>query len=104
MNKFSAVLLVSSALLSGCTMIPDYTRPEMPVAAEWPVQAPSAVSENGARLTPAASVAWQEFFQSPHLREVIHTALDNNRDLRVAVLNVEAARNAYRVQRAEIDP
>jgi outer membrane protein, multidrug efflux system len=104
MYKFSALMLVSAALLGGCTMIPEYSRPESPVAAEWPVQAPPAVDDEGKPLTPAASVAWQEFFQSPHLQEVLATALDNNRDLRVALLNVEAARNAYRIQRAEILP
>lgn len=103
MHKLPAMLLVT-ALLSGCTMIPSYMRPAMPVAEEWPVETPKLADENGQQRPAAAAVAWQEFFRSPHMRQVVATALENNRDLRVAVLNVEAVRNAYRVQRAVLLP
>lgn len=97
-------LLLTAALLSGCTLMPGYERPQLPVAQEWPVSAPAATDAQGERLTPAAAIAWQEFFRSPALREVIGTALAHNRDLRVAVLNVEAARGGYEVQRGALFP
>jgi multidrug efflux system outer membrane protein len=104
MYKFSAAVALSAVLLSGCTMIPHYNRPDMPVAAQWPVEAPSAVDAQGKPLTPAASIAWQEFFRSAHMQQVIATALEHNRDLRIATLNVEAVRNAYRLQRGVLFP
>jgi len=100
-RKFPAVMLVS-ALLAGCTMIPSYTRPDMPVVDQWPVETPAAQSEES--QSPAAAIAWQEFFRSPQLQQVVATALEHNRDLRVAILNVEAVRNAYRVQRGSLFP
>jgi multidrug efflux system outer membrane protein len=51
-----------------------------------------------------ADTAWRDFFTDPRLVRVIDTALANNRDLRLAVANVEQARARYRAQRADIFP
>jgi multidrug efflux system outer membrane protein len=85
-------------------MIPKYIRPEAPIPAKWP-SGPAygkTASEQGGQ--PAAELNWREFFTDARLRTVIETALGNNRDLRVAVLNVERARALYRIQRAELLP
>ncbi|MBW1991592.1 MAG: efflux transporter outer membrane subunit, partial [Deltaproteobacteria bacterium] len=91
------------ACLSGCTMIPKYTRPEPPIPAKWP--SGPAYQETP---TPGAPVApdlhWREFFTDARLQKIIEMALKNNRDLRVAALNVKRARALYRVQRAELFP
>src|SRR5690606_5361877 len=47
---------------------------------------------------------WRQFFNDPTLQELVSLALEHNRDLRVAVLNIEAARAQYRVQRSELSP
>lgn len=96
-------LAVATALLSGCSLIPDYQRPDAPVAADWPQ---GAAYGDAARegSTPAADLQWQAFFRDPTLRQLVQTALENNRDLRVAALNVESYRALYRVQRAELFP
>jgi NodT family efflux transporter outer membrane factor (OMF) lipoprotein len=47
---------------------------------------------------------WQEFFADARLRELIDIALRNNRDLRVAVLNIEQARAQYGIRRADRFP
>ena len=96
-------LAVATALLSGCSLIPDYQRPDAPVAADWPQGAAygDAAREGN---TPAADLQWQAFFRDPALRQLVQTALENNRDLRVAALNVESYRALYRVQRAEQFP
>jgi multidrug efflux system outer membrane protein len=99
MTRFSAIT-GAALLLGGCTLTPKYNRPDAPVPAELP---PAA-----SRLSPeapfAADLAWQEFFPDPELQQVIATALDNNRDLRIAALNVERARALYGIQRAELLP
>ena len=93
-------LLIFFTLLAGCsTLAPDYHRPAAPVAAAWPGTAPAA-----AGTRPVAAIPWQEYFLAPQLRQVIDLALENNRDLRVALLNIERARAAYRIQRAELFP
>ena len=85
-------------------MIPKYTRPEAPVPAAWP----SGPAYKETPATPGAPVAadlqWREFFTDERLQKIIDTALKNNRDLRVAALNVERARALYRIQRAELFP
>ncbi len=90
-------LLIASAaasVLSACSFIPTYERPAAPVAADFP--APSATSG-----TAAADLAWADFLADERLRALVEIALKNNRDLRVAALNVEQARSLYGVQRAD---
>ncbi len=94
-------LLVS---LSGCTLAPKYTRPEAPVPPSWPV-GPAYEETMSAPGVPAADdLKWQDFFTDERLRKVIGMALKNNRDLRIASLNVERARAFYGIQRAELLP
>lgn len=96
-------LAVATALLSGCSLIPDYQRPDAPVAADWPQgEAYGEAAREGS--TAAADLQWQAFFHDPALRQLVQTALENNRDLRVAVLNIEAYQALYRVQRSEQFP
>lgn len=96
-------LAVAATLLSGCSLIPDYQRPEADVAAAWPQgEAYGAVATQGS--TAAADLQWREFFRDPALHQLVQLALDNNRDLRVAALNVEAYRALHRIQRADLLP
>ncbi|TFG42836.1 MAG: efflux transporter outer membrane subunit [Syntrophobacterales bacterium] len=105
MDGKSPLLLVFAAVLfAGCTMIPEYTRPEAPVPADWPsgLAYKETPSTQGASL--AADLQWREFFPDERLQKVIEAALNNNRDLRLAALNVERARALYGIQRAELFP
>lgn len=96
-------LAVAAALLSGCSLIPDYQRPDAPVAADWPQgEAYGSAASEGSRA--AADLQWREFFRDPALQQLVQVALENNRDLRVAALNVEAYRALYRIQRADLLP
>lgn len=99
MKPMMTLLLALSVALAGCTLAPDYQRPAAPVADTWPVSAPA-----GANARPVAAIPWQEYFLAPQLRQVIDLALENSRDLRVAVLNIERFRAAYRIQRADLFP
>ncbi|KWE73945.1 multidrug transporter, partial [Burkholderia ubonensis] len=49
-------------------------------------------------------IGWREFFVDPRLQRLIEIALNNNRDLRVAVLNIAAARAQYQITRADLFP
>jgi outer membrane protein, multidrug efflux system len=86
---------VAVNLLGSCTLEPRYHRPPAPLPA------PSAGAPQSA---PASEIGWQEFFPDPQLQQLIALALTNNRDLRVAVLNVQSAQARYRIQRADLFP
>jgi len=96
------LLGVTAVFLAGCSLAPTYTRPEAPVPAEWPGGPAYKTAAGTAAM--AADVKWEDFIRSEPLREVIRMAIANNRNLRVAVLNIERARALYRIQRAELLP
>lgn len=106
MNRFlvsaSRAALLAAALLAlaGCSLVPTYERPAAPVAATYPDQAaagaPAAVA--------AADIPWQQFVPDEKLRALVQTALEHNRDLRVAMGNVEQARAQFRIRRADRFP
>ncbi len=89
-------------MLSGCSLIPDYQRPETPVAAQYP-QGPAYEATNAPGQA-AAEQGWKQFFHDPALQQLIQVALENNRDLRVAALNIDAYAAQYRIQRADLFP
>jgi len=84
-------------------MAPKYERPLPPVAANWPVIAGTTVrtGTNPANALAAADLEWQSFFSDVSLKQLIGSALQNNRDLRVAVLNIEQARAQFQIRRAD---
>jgi multidrug efflux system outer membrane protein len=104
MNRtFFLVLIVVAAFLGGCSLAPTYTRPEAPVASDWP-GGPADTQQEAKPGTAAADIPWRDFFVDERLRQVIELALANNRDLRVAALNIERTQALYRIQRAELLP
>ncbi len=105
MNRNTLLLLLGIALvLTGCNLAPKYSQPQAPVPAAWPSGAAYLDTGTKANAPPAPDVKWQEFFSDEKLRRLIEAALTNNRDLRVAALNVERARALYGIQRAERFP
>ncbi|UXH77821.1 efflux transporter outer membrane subunit [Roseateles amylovorans] len=89
-SKLTALSAAALAvLLTGCmNLAPSHQRPEAPVSPQWP-QGPGAEAP-GAQA--AAQLQWQQFFGDARLRELIALALKNNRDMRIAMLNVDVAR------------
>jgi multidrug efflux system outer membrane protein len=102
--KRLSLLALTAVLLTGCTMIPKYTRPEAPIPAGWPSGPAYKRTPTMPGAPSAAELQWRQFFTDERLQTIIATALQNNRDLRVAALNVEQARVLYRIQRAELLP
>jgi len=95
--RTTIISLLVLAWFSGCTMIPDYHRPGAPVPENLP---PGDVGSGLA----AAELPWREFIQDAELRQLIELALENNRDLRLAALQVEQVRALYKIQREELYP
>jgi multidrug efflux system outer membrane protein len=115
-----------AALLAhgGCTLEPSYQRPALPIDDAYP-QGPgyrssvkpqinqsierSGNKEAGGAPATAAQVAaadlgWRDFLRDAQLQRLVELALQNNRDLRVAILNVEAARAQYGIERSGLFP
>ncbi|MDU9390418.1 AdeC/AdeK/OprM family multidrug efflux complex outer membrane factor [Pseudomonas japonica] len=102
MTKSLLSLAVTAFILGGCSLIPEYKTPESPVATQWP--AGPAYSPTESAQVAAAEQGWRQFFHDPALQQLIQGSLENNRDLRVAALNIDAYRAQYRIQRADLFP
>ncbi len=102
-SKLIALTFIGLTIfLCGCPKPATYTRPQLPAPSTWPE---SAAGQDVAPNAPAAAeLKWQEFFASRQLQSVIDLALANNRDLRIATLNIEKVQALYRIQRAELYP
>ena len=94
----SGLALLILVAMGGCSLVPTYERPHAPVAETWP---DAALDADSATTAPAAEMPWQEFVHDEALRELIGMALSGNRDLRIAVQNIEMARAQYRIRRAD---
>lgn len=94
-------LLILMILLAGCTMAPKYERPDAPVPKQWPK---GQAYQEEKPAPQAFELAWRDFIQDERLREVIAAAIANNRDLRVAGLNVEKAKAMFGISRATLLP
>ena len=92
---------VAAALLTACNLAPTYQQPAGMVPATVAAQAGVPVQASEAALSYAQAQAW---IQSPQLREVVALALSHNRDLRVALDNMEKARAQYGITRADLLP
>lgn len=91
------ILYTSLALLLGaCSLTPPLERPAPPV--------PAAYADGADTAANAADLGWRQMFGDPRLQALIATALDHNRDLRIAVLNVDAVRAQYGIERSALLP
>lgn len=89
--------VVAIAWLGGCAIGPDYKRPS--------VAEPSTF--RGQATAEAASLAdapWWDVFQDPSLNALIHEALRNNYDVRIAAARVQEARANFVVSRSDLYP
>ncbi|MFK4446991.1 multidrug efflux system outer membrane protein [Caballeronia udeis] len=102
--------IATIATLTGCTLDPHYERPAAPVASTYPhgdayestVAAQKTAADTSNTL--AVDTQWRTFFRDPRMQRLIQIALDNNRDLRVAALNVAEYEAQYRITRAALAP
>jgi outer membrane protein, multidrug efflux system len=102
MNRNVFILLgLLLVFLNSCTLAPKYTTPEAPVPADWPAYKQTKTADGNST---ALELKWQNFFADEKLRNVIDLSLTNNRDLRIAALNIEKTRALYQIQRSELLP
>ena len=78
-------------------MVPLYETPALPVS-------PQYASHTAGQGVSAAAIGWRDYFADPQLQALLAQALENNRDLRTAVLQIEQARAVYGIQRADLLP
>ena len=103
--RATAASALALLALAGCTSLaPDYARPMLPVPATLNGTNGPNGSEGTALAPETGPMGWQEFLQEPRLRELVALALQNNRDLRVAVLAIEKARAQYGVEQSNRFP
>ncbi|MBF0242886.1 MAG: efflux transporter outer membrane subunit [Desulfamplus sp.] len=101
------LIFATLAVLSGCSLAPDYVKPKSPIPKDFPkgdayqINDQSKADGSGADVK---NLRWQEFFTDKNLQSTIDIALKNNRDLRLAALNVEKVRAIYGIQQAELFP
>lgn len=88
--------LAASLVLAGCSLAPVHQRPQAPIPTHWPQQDAAPVLSSS-----AATLDWNSFIADRQLRQLVDLAQAHNRDLRQTLLNVEAARALYQVQRAD---
>ena len=91
---------LAGLVMSACTLAPHYERPVAPIAKNFPY----AVSQQETSGERAAEIYWKNFYSEPYLQKLIALALENNRDLRIATLNIQAAQAQYRIRRADLIP
>ena len=93
---FAAFTLVCAS----CSLAPPYERPKAPVAPDWPTPPPPASKD----AVPAADLGWRDVMGDARLQALVALALESNRDLKVASLNVDLARARFGIQRAALFP
>jgi multidrug efflux system outer membrane protein len=101
--SWAVIATLATGLLTGCTLEPDYDRPAAPTPDAFPT-GPAYPTPPDVDQIQAAKIGWEAFFTDEKLRAVIAVALANNRDMRVALANIEATQAQYRVQRAALFP
>ncbi|MGQ9695531.1 MAG: efflux transporter outer membrane subunit [Thermodesulfobacteriota bacterium] len=88
------------SLMTGCALRPKYEKPPTPIPQEWPKG--EAYKESIGPTPP--EIKWADFIADEKLKKIIEQALLNNRDLRLAALQVQKTRALYGIQRAELYP
>ena len=101
-TKLLLPLCLAASTLTACSLAPTYVRPTAPVTKQWPVA--STTAQESGEQSRTTDIGWRSMFRSPKLQSLIEASLANNRDLRIATLNIEAARNTYRIQRSNLLP
>ncbi|MFB3896636.1 MAG: efflux transporter outer membrane subunit [bacterium] len=105
MNTKHLIIVAGTILvLNGCVSTQKYTRPVMPVPSAFPTGEAYQNNKSLQNTLLVKDITWQNVFPDQKLQKVIELGLTNNRDLRLAILNVEQARALYGIQEAQLYP
>ena len=100
----SLIVIACLGLLNACMVGPDYEQPIVDVPDAWYQGGGVKMSSADDEQALLAELHWWELFHDETLQELIRVALENNRDLKTAVLNIEKARASYRIERSSLFP
>ncbi len=103
--KVAFTLLALPLALSACTSLlrqPDPAAASNLTSAAFPTLL--GQNANDPAGSSIASQGWSDFFTDPQLKQLIQLGLENNRDLRTAVLNVDKVRAQYQLARSSQFP
>ena len=89
--------LCLALLAGGCALGPNYERPAVPTPPTWR-NLPAAEADN------LANTPWWELFDDPQLQQLVRIALQENKDLKIAVERIEEARARYGFTKADLWP
>lgn len=97
--NYKLIVLALTMALGACSFLPEYQRPQSPVANAFPAGS-EVVNESKESVLPF----WKHFFKDKELQRLVVLALHNNKDISIAMSNVEAYQALYRIQRSELFP
>ncbi|HEY4374741.1 MAG TPA: efflux transporter outer membrane subunit [Burkholderiales bacterium] len=100
MYKKTLVALLSAALLSACTLGPDYKRPGFDLPSLWGKKDATPAEDKAAKLPEK----WWSVYNDPTLDTLVNEALEHNRDLAAAAARIEQARANLKITDAERYP
>src|SRR5690625_826743 len=95
--------LGAALVLAGCSLAPTYEQPQAPIPAEYPLVGASE-TELAQADAEFNELGWEQFFNDPQLKELIDVALENNRDIRIALDRVLEAQAQFGIARSDQVP
>jgi len=102
-RRFTVTCLFGCLSLLGCKVGPDYERPPVATPANFrSAQAQSAEQQKAQESI--ANIPWWELFKDDQLQQLIKVALEQNRDLKIAIERIEEARATYGISKADLYP
>jgi multidrug efflux system outer membrane protein len=103
MNARRGAALALILGVGGCSLIPAYHRPALPVSTAYPTGPAFAVPDE-TTASQAADIGWRDFFHDTVIQDLIALSLEHNRDLLTAAENVQEAEATFRASRASLFP
>ena len=102
MFKKTISIALASTLFSGCFSLEPKLEPldSKVIPLEWNNPVEAKTEENLTQKKPS----WEDFVQNDTLKKVVALAIKNNKDLKIALLNIQSARATYRVTKADSFP
>jgi outer membrane protein, multidrug efflux system len=101
MTQLMAFAAVAATLLAGCMLGPDYQRPTLPLPAQHRDAEPLTPGREAVSL---ADLQWFELFRDDSLQALVHTALQQNYDVRIAVGRILEAQAQLGITRSFLFP
>ncbi len=102
MFKKTISIALASTLFTGCFSLEPKLEPldSKVIPLEWNTQIDAKNQEDLTQIKPS----WEDFIQNDTLKKVVDLAIKNNKDLKIALLNIQSARATYRISNSNSFP